>query len=68
MRDIVARSMTKFFRLIADTFFAKRYGHRAVVLRDGRWCARHGCRYVVALRKSAKDEDGLRCRYQGAAR
>ena len=32
MRDIVARSMTKFFRLIADTFFAKRYGHRAVVL------------------------------------
>ena len=32
MRDIVAKSMTKFFRLIADTFFAKRYGHRAVVL------------------------------------
>ena len=25
-------SMTKFFRFIADTFFAKRYGHRAVVL------------------------------------
>ncbi len=24
--------MTKFFRIIADTFFAKRYGHRAVVL------------------------------------
>ena len=24
--------MTKFFRFIADTFFAKRYGHRAVVL------------------------------------
>ena len=32
MRDLVARSMTKFFRFIADTFFAKRYGHRAVVL------------------------------------
>ena len=32
MRDIVAKAMTKFFRLIADTFFAKRYGHRAVVL------------------------------------
>jgi ubiquinol oxidase len=32
MRDKIARSMTKFFRLIADTFFAKRYGHRAVVL------------------------------------
>ena len=30
--DFFALSMTKFFRLIADTFFAKRYGHRAVVL------------------------------------
>ncbi len=27
-----ALSMTKFFRFTADTFFAKRYGHRAVVL------------------------------------
>ena len=32
MKDFVARSMTKFFRFFADTFFAKRYGHRAVVL------------------------------------
>ena len=32
MRDTLAKSMTKFFRFIADTFFAKRYGHRAVVL------------------------------------
>ena len=32
MRDKTAKSMTKFFRFIADTFFAKRYGHRAVVL------------------------------------
>ena len=32
MRDWFAKSMTKFFRFIADTFFAKRYGHRAVVL------------------------------------
>ena len=30
--DHFALSMTKFFRLVADTFFAKRYGHRAVVL------------------------------------
>ena len=30
--DAFALSMTKFFRFIADTFFAKRYGHRAVVL------------------------------------
>ena len=32
LSDSFAYSMTKFFRLIADTFFAKRYGHRAVVL------------------------------------
>ena len=32
MRDLFAKAMTKFFRLIADTFFATRYGHRAVVL------------------------------------
>ncbi len=32
MRDLFAKSMTKFFRFIADTFFAKRYGHRAIVL------------------------------------
>ena len=30
--DFFALSMTKFFRLVADTFFAKRYDHRAVVL------------------------------------
>ena len=29
--DAFALSMTKFFRIIADTF-CKRYGHRAVVL------------------------------------
>tara|TARA_X000000950_G_scaffold56442_1_gene67965 strand:- start:175 stop:741 length:567 start_codon:yes stop_codon:yes gene_type:complete len=32
MSNFFALSMTKFFRLIADTFFAKRYGHRAIVL------------------------------------
>ena len=30
--DRVARSLTMLFRWFADTFFAKRYGHRAVVL------------------------------------
>jgi ubiquinol oxidase len=30
--DAVALALTKFLRLLADTFFAKRYGHRAVVL------------------------------------
>ncbi len=32
MRDRIAKGMAKFFRFFADTFFAKRYGHRAVVL------------------------------------
>ena len=32
MSDLFARSMTAFFRFFADAFFAKRYGHRAVVL------------------------------------
>ncbi len=32
MSDWFAKSMTKFFRFFADTFFEKRYGHRAVVL------------------------------------
>ena len=30
--DFFARGQTAFFRFFADTFFAKRYGHRAVVL------------------------------------
>ena len=30
--DTFAYSMTRFFKFTADTFFAKRYGHRAVVL------------------------------------
>lgn len=32
MSDRVARAATRFLRFIADTFFAKRYGHRAIVL------------------------------------
>jgi ubiquinol oxidase len=32
LRDQVAFSFVKFLRFFADTFFAKRYGHRAVVL------------------------------------
>ena len=32
LSDAFAFSMTRFFRFTADTFFAKRYGHRAVVL------------------------------------
>jgi ubiquinol oxidase len=30
--DRIALALTKFLRLMADTFFANRYGHRAVVL------------------------------------
>ena len=30
--DRIAFSFTKFLRFVADFFFAKRYGHRAVVL------------------------------------
>ncbi len=30
--DKVALGFTKFLRFLADTFFKKRYGHRAVVL------------------------------------
>ncbi|MCK6399766.1 alternative oxidase [Thauera aminoaromatica] len=32
LADRIARWFTKFMRFFADTFFAKRYGHRAVVL------------------------------------
>ena len=32
LSDKTAMAMTKFFRFFADVFFAKRYGHRAVVL------------------------------------
>ena len=32
LSDRIALALTKFLRFLADTFFAKRYGHRAVVL------------------------------------
>ena len=32
LSDRVARGFTKSLRFVADTFFAKRYGHRAVIL------------------------------------
>jgi ubiquinol oxidase len=32
LSDRVALAFTKVLRLTADTFFAKRYGHRAIVL------------------------------------
>ncbi len=32
LSDRIAYAVTKFLRFYADTFFARRYGHRAVVL------------------------------------
>lgn len=59
--DRVALSMTLFFRFFADAFFAKRYGHRAVVLETvagvpgmvaGMWT------HLTSLRKMQQDEKG----------
>lgn len=59
--DRVARSLTMLFRWFADTFFAKRYGHRAVVLETvagvpgmvaGMW------QHLRSLRNMAPDERG----------
>ena len=32
LSDKIALAFTKFLRFLADTFFRKKYGHRAVVL------------------------------------
>lgn len=59
--DRVARSLTMLFRWFADTFFAKRYGHRAVVLETvagvpgmvaGMW------QHLRSLRNMAPDDRG----------
>lgn len=59
--DKVAYGMTACFRWLADTFFAKRYGHRAVVLETvagvpgmvaGMW------NHLRSLRKMQPDERG----------
>lgn len=61
--DKVARGFTKVLRFIADKFFAKRYGHRAVVLETvaavpgmvgGLWL------HLRALRKIRDDEGWVR--------
>ena len=36
LSDRIAYGFTKMLRFCADTFFAKRYGHRAIVLAQGR--------------------------------
>lgn len=59
--DRIAYSLTMFFRWFADTFFAKRYGHRAVVLETvagvpgmvaGMW------NHLRSLRRMKPDERG----------
>ena len=57
--DKIAYGFVRFLRFFADTFFAKRYGHRAVVLETvaavpgmvgGLW------QHLTALRKMRDDE------------
>lgn len=61
LSDRVAHSLTMMFRWFADTFFAKRYGHRAVVLETvagvpgmvaGMW------NHLRSLRRMKPDERG----------
>lgn len=61
--DKIAYGFVKFLRFFADTFFAKRYGHRAVVLETvaavpgmvgGLW------QHLTALRKMRDDEGWIR--------
>ncbi|NVE93511.1 alternative oxidase [Altererythrobacter lutimaris] len=63
LSDKIAFSFVKFLRFFADTFFAKRYGHRAVVLETvagvpgmvgGLW------QHLTALRKMRDDEGWIR--------
>ena len=59
MKDIIARSFTKFFRFFADAFFAKRYGHRAVVLETVAGVPSLGCRFCITFKEFKKDEGGI---------
>jgi len=63
MSDKIAFTFVKFLRFFADTFFAKRYGHRAVVLETvaavpgmvgGLW------QHLTALRKMRDDEGWIK--------
>ena len=47
--DRLALAFVKFLRVIADAFFAKRYGHRAVVLENSGSGSRNGWRVVATL-------------------
>ncbi len=63
MSDKVAYSFVRFLRFFADKFFAKRYGHRAVVLET--LAAVPGmvgglCQHLTALRKMRDDEGWIR--------
>ena len=52
--------MTKFFRFFADTFFAKRFGHRAVVLETIAGVPGMVAGMWILFRKFKTNEDRLR--------
>ena len=52
--------MTKFFRFFADTFFAKRFGHRAVVLETIAGVPGMVAGMWIHLKKFTTNEDWLR--------
>lgn len=61
--DRIAFAFTKFLRFFADTFFAKRYGHRAVVLETVAavpGMVAGSLRHLRALRRMESDQGWIR--------
>ena len=61
--DRIAYAITKFLRFFADTFFAKRYGHRAVVLETVAavpGMVAGSLRHLRALRRMESDQGWIR--------
>ena len=49
LSDHISYGFVKLLRFFADLFFAKRYGHRAIVLGDCCGCPRYGWRIIITL-------------------
>ncbi len=63
LSDRIAYAFTKFLRFFADTFFAKRYGHRAVVLETVAavpGMVAGSLRHLRALRRMESDQGWIR--------
>ena len=63
LSDRIAFAFTKFLRFFADTFFAKRYGHRAVVLETVAavpGMVAGSLRHLRALRRMESDQGWIR--------